>query len=233
MSHVRSCAVVAATLAAVVSTTDLRAQKKAPSPPPIPVTAWFESVDPAHASTAVQPSPFCEFAGSIAADTGHFTTAPGATCTLAFGDETFLDVPRADLAPQAGAVGTAVSFFVRNVGRASVTGDPIAGQFGLNWRAASGDGVTRAHRLQYGDVYDDSIDYAHTTCTETNPDDLRCQRWEVTSTVATGIATGEGNARDTGPLARLSVITGSGAKGVVVLASSLPVHYKLVITRAD
>lgn len=233
MHHVRWSAAGVAMLAALLAAPGLTAQKKAPAPPPIPVTAAFVEVDAQDAAIAVQPTePSCQFAGTIASDTGHFTTAAGATCTLTFGGSAFADVPRADLAPKQDEDGTAVSFFARNVGRANVDRTPIAGQFGLNWRAESGDGVVRTHRLQYGDAFDESVHYAHIVCIEASG--ATCRKWEVTSTEAPGgVPTGEGNLRDTGPLARLSVVTGSGAKGVVVLASALPVPYKLVITRDE
>lgn len=235
MHHVRGSAAGVAMLATLLAAPGLTAQKKAPAPPPIAVTAQFVAVDDQDAAIAIQPTEhWCQFAGTIASDTGHFTTAAGATCALTFGGDAFAEVSRAELAPQSGAEGSAVSFFVRNVGRANVDGSPIAGQFGLSWRAISGDGVTRTHRLQYGDAFDESIDYAYATCTVAAG--ATCTQWEVSSTVVLlppGIPTGEGNLRETGPLARLSVVTGSGAKGVVVLASPLPVPYKLVITRDE
>ena len=59
----------------------------------------------------------------------------------------FYEVNGGSLQPS--TVGTAASFFVRNVGKALPGGGAIAGQFGVAWTGESADDVARAYALQH------------------------------------------------------------------------------------
>lgn len=231
----RVCLVALAALALSVGAvpSPVLAQKGKPTTPPIGVTATFTVLapellagpSPQSVDDAIQPVEGCTFDGAIAADTGHFTTSASACDDAAFGSSTFADVG-GGLQPS--TMASAVSYFVRNVGKALPGGSPIAGQFGLSWTGMSVDSGPLPYRLQFGDVYDESIDYARTTCvTVDNP---VCQEWQVTSLEGTA-PTGDATVRGTGPFARLSVVTGPGSRGVRVLASQLEVPYTIRIVR--
>ena len=222
----RVTAVLAMLLAMTLAQRDTEAQKKKPTIVSVQATFDEEVIEKVilDEDDLVVPAGILgdpgAYTGTVNLD-GGFNLVLG-NWPVEFAAGVFGPAVPASLAPSSN--GTNFSMGTHNVGKV-LPGSDMAGQAGLTWTDAVSD---KSYRLQYGDAYDATIDYAHIKCTEA--DLSGCKIWVISSLVTSATPTGAVTTRNTGPWARLTVNSGHGARGFTNLGT-LKVPLSLTVVR--
>jgi hypothetical protein len=209
----RVCFIVAVASSVVVTAGAVVAQK-GKQPPPILVSAVYEDPTPETDETNVPSAivPGGQYAGEVQS-LGNFS-ASGANIAFELGtfaaDAYELPPAQPELMPS--GTGVSVSVGAHNVAKV-LPGADLAGQSVLSWLDQNG----RSYTLQFGDTNDNSIDYVHIRCVVGTS--TACSEWLITTLVTAATPTGALTTRETGPIARLTVRSRAGAKGVVTLGN--------------